>query len=274
MNYPRIVIAAPKSGSGKTFITCALLEALRARGHRVGAFKCGPDYIDPLFHSEILEVPSKNLDLFFTDEESTKALFLSENDFDISIIEGVMGLYDGLGGLEEEASTYHLAKTLAAPIVLVIDAHGMGRSVLAQIQGFLSMDSETLIRGIILNKVSAMFYPKLKELIEKELKIAVLGYFPKNENFHLESRHLGLKLPTEVADLREMLRLAGKELEKSIEVENLLSLAKEAKELSCEMPEYLQGKEQTDVRIAIAKDEAFCFYYADNLKMLQNKGAI
>ena len=141
MKFPRFVIAAPKSGSGKTLITTALMQAFKDRGLKIAGFKCGPDYIDPMFHKKVLEIPSRNLDLFFTDEKNTLSLFTRNNYAELSIIEGVMGLYDGLDGVREEASSYHLAKTLSAPVILVIDAKGMGRSLLAEIQGFLSMDS-------------------------------------------------------------------------------------------------------------------------------------
>ena len=128
---PRIVIAAPKSGSGKTLVTISLIGAFLARGKSLRSFKCGPDYIDPMFHKKVLGVPSKNLDLFFTPEAQTRAIFADKNDAELSIIEGVMGLYDGVSGITGEASTYHLAKTLGAPVILVIDAKGMALSLVA-----------------------------------------------------------------------------------------------------------------------------------------------
>lgn len=280
MKKDRIVIAATKSGSGKTLLTCAMLKALVMRGLNVAAVKCGPDYIDPMFHEEILEVPSKNLDLFFTNEEQTRGLFLQDNESDISVIEGVMGLYDGLGGVSEEASTYHLARALNAPIVLVINARGMGRSILAEIAGFLSMDRERLIAGVILNCISGMFFESIKPVIEQELQIPVLGYYPMQQDLKLESRHLGLKLPQEVNDLKEMARLAALKLEKTVDVDRILAIAADAQELVCEpwdkqVCKLLNGDvpKAKGVRIAIARDEAFCFYYADNLKMLESFGA-
>lgn len=133
------MIAAPKSGSGKTIVTCALLKALKNKGEQVVSYKCGPDYIDPMFHEKVIGIPSKNLDTFFTGEERTKALFYKgrvEEEF--AVLEGVMGLFDGLSGIREEGSSYHLAKVTKTPVVLVVDAKGMGRSVIPLIAGFLA----------------------------------------------------------------------------------------------------------------------------------------
>ena len=159
MRIKRIMIAAPKSGSGKTVLTCALLQILKSDGYQVASFKCGPDYIDPMFHEKAIGVPSKNLDTFFTGEEQTRRLFLNgivEKDF--AVLEGVMGLYDGLGGIREEGSSYHLAKVTGTPIVFVVDAKGMGRSVISMIAGFLDYDRAHLIRGVILNRISKGYY--------------------------------------------------------------------------------------------------------------------
>ena len=202
MANPRIMLAAPKSGSGKTLITCALLEALRKRGLKIQAFKCGPDYIDPMFHKRVLGVPSRNLDLFFTGEDVTRALFLKDNDSDVSVIEGVMGLYDGLSGTSEEASAYHLARTLNAPILLVVNCRGMGRSVLAEIAGFLALDREKLIKGVILNQVSEAFYQSIAPIIREELNIETFGCFPTRKELEIPSRHLGLLLPDELSELK------------------------------------------------------------------------
>lgn len=174
----RIMIAAPKSGSGKTTITCGLLQIFKENGEDISSCKCGPDYIDPMFHRQVLGVPSRNLDTFFTGEEGTRKLFLKDRREDeLVVMEGVMGLYDGLGGIREEGSSYHLAKVTQTPILLVVDAKGMGRSVIPLIAGFLAYDKAHLIRGVIFNRMSAAYYEILKPLAEDELGIAVLGYF-------------------------------------------------------------------------------------------------
>lgn len=176
MKRNRIMIAAPKSGSGKTMITCGLLQALLDRGEKVLAYKCGPDYIDPMFHRRVLGVPGRNLDTFFTGEEKTRELFLESSiEGSFCVMEGVMGLFDGLGGIREEGSSYHLAKVTRTPILLVVDAKGMGRSLLALLAGFLAYDEEKLIKGVLFNRMTKGYYEILKPLVEKELQLPGSG---------------------------------------------------------------------------------------------------
>lgn len=270
------MIAAPKSGSGKTMITCALLQLLKDSGKNVSSYKCGPDYIDPMFHKKVLGVPSKNLDTFFTDEKTTVQLFLDKRaDGDFAVLEGVMGLYDGLGGIYEQGSSYHLAKVTQTPIILVVDAKGMGKSVLALIAGFLQYDTQHLIKGVLLNRMSKGYYDIIKPLIEKELSVKVVGYFPEQKDIRLESRHLGLVMPDELADIKEQLdELAGR-LKKTIDLDMLLDIAAEAEEITkTTNTEQMQIQNQNNtVNIAVAMDEAFCFYYEDNLRLLEKCGA-
>lgn len=275
---PRLLIAAPHSGSGKTMITCGLLQAMTKRQKNIKAYKCGPDYIDPLFHKRVLGIPSKNLDLYFTDEAMTKALFLADRDRDLAIVEGVMGLYDGLGGTEETASAYHLAKTLQMPILLVVDVHGMGRSVLAEIMGFLAMDEKHLIQGVLLNRCSASFYEKLAPLIEKHLDIPVVGYFPVRKDLQFQSRHLGLQLPDEIEGIKHTLQAIAEQMEASVDLDRILQLAEDVPLLSMDEKLYTQilpkqKSSKAQVKIGVAYDEAFCFYYEDNLRMLEHAGA-
>lgn len=275
---PRLLIAAPHSGSGKTMITCGLLQAMTKRQKNIKAYKCGPDYIDPLFHKRVLGIPSKNLDLYFTDEVMTKALFLADRDRDLAIVEGVMGLYDGLGGVEETASAYHLAKALQMPILLVVDVHGMGRSVLAEIMGFLAMDEKHLIQGVLLNRCSASFYEKLAPLIEKHIDIPVVGYFPIRKDLQFQSRHLGLQLPDEIEGIKHTLQSIAEQMEASVDLDRILQLAEDAPLLSMDEKLYTlmlpkQKSSKAQVKIGVAYDEAFCFYYEDNLRMLEHAGA-
>ena len=276
MKINRFMIAAPKSGSGKTMITCALLQLLKDSGKNVSSYKCGPDYIDPMFHQKVLGVPSKNLDTFFTDEKTTVQLFLDKRaDGDFAVLEGVMGLYDGLGGIYEQGSSYHLAKVTQTPIILVVDAKGMGKSVLALIAGFLQYDTQHLIKGVLLNRMSKGYYDIIKPLIEKELSVKVVGYFPEQKDIRLESRHLGLVMPDELADIKEQLdELAGR-LKKTIDLDMLLDIAAEAEEITkTTNTEQMQIQNQNNtVNIAVAMDEAFCFYYEDNLRLLEKCGA-
>ena len=278
MKLNRIMIAAPGSGSGKTTITCALLKALKNRGEQVVSYKCGPDYIDPMFHKQVIGIPSKNLDTFFTDEDATRELFLkNRTEKDFVVMEGVMGLFDGLGGIREEGSSYHLAKVTETPIVLVINAKGMGRTLIPMIAGFLKYDKEKLIKGVILNKMSKYYYEIIKPLIEEELRIRVLGYFPDEKDINLESRHLGLVMPNDSEDIQKRLQVMSKRFEKTVDVEEIEHIAEQAKELlPAQKPLNINGcsdKECSRPVIAVAKDEAFCFYYEDNLLMLQENGA-
>lgn len=281
------MIAAPKSGSGKTMITCALLQLLKDSGKNVLSYKCGPDYIDPMFHKKVLGVPSKNLDTFFTDEKTTVQLFLDERaDGDFAVLEGVMGLYDGLGGIYEQGSSYHLAKVTQTPIILVVDAKGMGKSVLALIAGFLQYDTHHLIKGVLLNRMSKGYYDIIKPLIEKELSVKVVGYFPEQKDIGLSSRHLGLVMPDELSDIKKQLNETADRLKKTIDMDLFIDIAEAADEigdsenadkdkrqtLKNAEPMRLQDQNNT-VNIAVAMDEAFCFYYEDNLKLLEKCGA-
>ena len=228
MKLDRVMIAAPKSGSGKTTITCALLQSLKEQGIPVVSYKCGPDYIDPMFHKEVLGVPSKNLDTFFTGEEETRVLLKAgRTEGELALLEGVMGLYDGLGGIREEGSSYHLAKVTGTPIVLVVDAKGMGKSVLALIAGFLQYDTEKLIRGVILNRMSGAYFQTIKPLIEKELSVSAVGYVPDQKHLELKSRHLGLVLPKEQEEVQEQIRDFAAELQKTVSIEKIREIAAE-----------------------------------------------
>lgn len=288
----RIMIAAPKSGSGKTTITCGLLQIFKENGENLSSCKCGPDYIDPMFHRQVLGIPARNLDTFFTGEDGTKKLFLKDRGEDeLVVMEGVMGLYDGLGGIREEGSSYHLAKVTKTPIILVVDAKGMGRSVIPLIAGFLAYDKEHLIRGVIFNRMSQAYYGILKSLAEEELGIAVLGYFPENKNLQIASRHLGLCMPGELENLQGQIRMTAEKLWETVDIVKLLQIAEEAELLEVEMTmaasqpkkEYCEeaveepGATKNDgtmrPRIAVARDKAFCFYYEENLRLLEQAGA-
>ncbi|MCM1552097.1 MAG: cobyrinate a,c-diamide synthase [Butyrivibrio sp.] len=310
-----IMIAAAGSGSGKTTISCALLSVLKQRGMAVAAFKCGPDYIDPMFHRSVIGIPSHNLDGFFANEELMRHIYLTggaENE--VCVVEGVMGLFDGLGGVREEGSSYRIASALRLPVILVVDAYGMGRSVLPLIAGFLQYDRERLIRGVILNRITESFYHAIAPVIEKELGIEVLGFLPRNQELVINSRHLGLQLPDEIEELQKKLARASELLNDTVDIDKLLGLAWGAESVGeyekcedyAEFVEYgknggfaeygrngsfvecgkrgdfaKQGMSEDfgrdgefeRVRIGIARDEAFCFYYEENLRVLELLGA-
>lgn len=275
MKRDRLLLAAPKSGSGKTTITCALLHWLKENGYDVVSYKCGPDYIDPMFHKMVLGVPSRNLDTFFTGEAGTLQLFgQGQRDGSISILEGVMGLYDGLGGVGEEGSAYHLAKVTKTPILLIVDSKGMGRSLLALLSGFLQYDTDHLIKGVLLNRMSSTYYSTVKPLIEQELPIKVVGYFPEQPSLRIGSRHLGLQMPGELPHIRETIGHAAAVLGKTVSIKALLDIARSAPQLPEISAEPIRPAPPAERPvIAVARDEAFCFCYEENLDALRQAGA-
>lgn len=273
MKIPRILLAAGASGSGKTLITCGLLQALVNRKIKTASFKCGPDYIDPMFHSRVIGTKSRNLDTFFTDRNLTRQLICENaSDCDIAVMEGVMGFYDGVAGTTTKASAYDLASVTDTPVVLIVNSKGMSVSLAAYIKGFMEYRKDSHIKGIILNQMSPMLYPRMKELLEKELGIRVLGYVPRVEDCVIESRHLGLVLPDEIPELKQNLQRLAEVLEKTLDIDEMIRLAKEAPELEDTKPE-IHFQLEKSVRIGIADDEAFCFFYADNLSLLEKMGA-
>lgn len=212
---PRLVLAGTNSGCGKTTVTCAVLQALVSRGLRVGAAKCGPDYIDPMFHSRIIGAKSSNLDAFFFDPDTLRYLLArNARGCDVTVIEGVMGYYDGLGLTSTRASTYEVARETQSPVVLVVNARGAALSVLAAVEGFLHFAPDSGICGVILNGCSAMSYGPLARELENRLGVRACGYLPRLPECALESRHLGLITADEVADLQEKLRKLAAEAEK------------------------------------------------------------
>ena len=281
MKIPRILLAAGASGSGKTLITCGLLQALVNRGLKVASFKCGPDYIDPMFHSRVIGTRSRNLDTFFTDGDRTRYLLAKNaSDCEIAVMEGVMGYYDGVGGITSRASAYDLASTTDTPVILIVNSRGMSVSLAAYVKGFLEYKKDSHICGVIFNQMSPMLYPRMKKLLEEELSVKVLGYVPKVEDCVIESRHLGLVLPEEIPELKSRLQKLSEVLEKTWEIDGILELAGGAPELAAPEPEMLIQKDtafgyrtEEKVRIGVADDEAFCFFYADNLNLLEQMGA-
>lgn len=271
----RIMIAAPQSGSGKTLITCALLQALKEKNYYLESFKCGPDYIDPMFHKTVLGIFSRNLDPFFTEDSITRMLLAKGQDSrDLAVIEGVMGLYDGLGGIREEASSYALAKATNTPIILTVNARGMGRSLLALLSGFLQYDTAHLIKGVILNQTPSSFASVLSKEIEETFHIPVVASFPVRDDVRIESRHLGLVMPYELEDIQSRLKIASQVLCENANIEQILEIAKSAPKLEYDVKRDIKQKlTEKTIRIGVARDEAFCFYYEDNLDLLKSLGA-
>ena len=270
MFLPRFMIAAPNSGSGKTTVVCALLKALLDQEYKVAAFKSGPDYIDPMFHSRVIGAKSRNLDLFMLGRETTKHL-LAKNacDCDIAVLEGAMGFYDGMGKTEQ-CSAYDLAHVTKTPVILVINGKGAALSLAALIKGFKEFRPDANVRGAILNNVTAMSYKFYKEVIELETGVKLVGYLPHMDDCNFESRHLGLVTAEEIGDLQEIISRLAEQAAKTIDFDELLGIANSAEDLVYEeQPVASVAK----VKIAIAQDKAFCFYYQDALDLLQEFGA-
>ncbi|MCR5607558.1 MAG: cobyrinate a,c-diamide synthase [Lachnospiraceae bacterium] len=274
MNINRVMIGAVKSGSGKTTITCGLLHMLKGMGLNLMSFKCGPDYIDPMFHSRVLGVDAVNLDTFFSGEEVTKSLFIKHTmgSKDMAVMEGVMGLYDGLSGVRKEGSSYHLAQVTKTPIILVVDTKGMAKSIIPLIAGFLQYDTDKLIKGVILNRMSKSYYGIIKELIENELDIKVIGYVKEDKEIQIGSRHLGLFMPQEMADIRIKLDKISERLKETLDIDEILKISEGASDISAVIDNKKYNNETPAVKIGVAYDEAFCFYYKDNLDMLKEYG--
>ncbi len=270
---PRLVLAGTHSGCGKTTMTCAVLQALRERGAEPAAFKCGPDYIDPMFHSRVIGGKCCNLDLHFFDENTLRYLVLLHGRGKApAIIEGVMGFYDGVE-MTDEASTWDVAQAAAAPAVLVVDARGAARSLLAVVDGFRSLRPDSGIRGVLVNHCPPMLDPRLAQAGGERFAgaVAALGYLPPMPDCAFESRRLGLITAGEIDGLRGKLHALAVQAEKSVDLDGLLALADSAPELACAPPALPAPGEP--VRIGVAMDQAFCFYYEDNLDLLRRLGA-
>ncbi|MDD3192545.1 MAG: cobyrinate a,c-diamide synthase [Oscillospiraceae bacterium] len=269
-NLPRVAIIGTGSGCGKTTVTCALMQALVNRGLGVSAFKCGPDYIDPMFHQTVIGVPSRNLDLFFCGEETVRYLFCRAAGKDLSVIEGVMGMYDGIGGDTQEASSNHLAMATETPEILVVNARGMSLSVAAMMEGFARF-SPNRLAGVIFNGATAGMYPLYAKMAQ-QVGLRPLGYFPQVPQAAVESRHLGLVAAEEIEDLKEKMQILAQTAEESLDLDGILELAGSAPLFAWRQPR-LPEPLSVPVRIGVARDAAFCFYYADNLELLEALGA-
>lgn len=268
------VIAGTSSGAGKTVITTALMGILKKRGERVAPFKCGPDYIDPQFHSFVTGRDSINLDSYLFNRETLQTLYTRHGaGADISVIEGVMGLYDGMG-TTELGSTALTAKMLNLPVILVVDGRGLSRSLAALVQGYRSFDRELKIAGLIINRLSGEpHYRLLEDIIRKECGLKCFGYLPKDPLFSLESRHLGLIQAEEIEELGSKVEQIVAKAEKSLLVDELLERARrESPTISPTPPPIESSKAGQKLRVAIARDKAFSFYYKDNLLLMEESG--
>ena len=266
----QFLLAAPRSGSGKTTMTCALLMALKRRGCAPCAFKSGPDYIDPMFHRAVLGVESRNLDLFFSAPETVRTLYAKgAAGHGAAVCEGAMGFYDGLGGVSDRASAWHLADTLGLPVLLVVEPKGQSLTLAAELKGLNSFRTPSHIAGILLNNCTARMHALLAPMLEEETGLPVLGFLPKLPEAVIGSRHLGLYTAAEVENLQQKLALLADAAEEHIDWPCLLDLCEKEPPALPVQPETPPAR----VHIAVAQDEAFCFTYAETLEAFRDAGA-
>ena len=266
----QLVLAAPRSGSGKTTAACALLAALQARGARPCAFKSGPDYIDPMFHRAVLGVESHNLDLFFSTPDTVCSLYARyAAGHGAAVVEGAMGYYDGLGGVSDTASAWHLADTLGLPALLVVRPKGASLTLAAELRGLLAFRTPHHLAGILLNDCSESLYKLLAPMLKKETGLPVVGYLPPLPEAAIESRHLGLKTAAEIKDLQRKIQILSDAAQKSIDWPRFTALFESSTPAAA--PGTIPPAKV--LRIAVARDAAFCFTYAETLEALEENGA-
>ena len=266
---PRVMIAGTNSGCGKTTVVCALLQVLKNRGLDAASFKCGPDYIDPMFHTQIIGTDSMNVDLFFSTEEDARGLF-ARHARQVNVVEGVMGYYDGMAMDSDQASAYHVSKALQTPVILVMNVRGMALSAAALLKGYQTFRPDAPIAGVIFNRAGEGSYERLKKTVEKECGIPVLGYLPTDPEISLESRYLGLITASEIEGLQARMQKLAVQAEKTVEIDRILDLMQTAPDMEAPV---LNVRKRGDFRLAVAKDKAFCFYYRANLELMEALGA-
>ena len=272
----RLVVGGTWSGVGKTTLATGLMAALRARGLAVQPFKVGPDYIDPSYHTLACGRPSRNVDTWMVSPEAAQELFQRAcAGAHVAVIEGVMGLFDGHSGLDDTGSTAHVARLLDAPVVLVMDVGSTCRSAAAVALGFSRLDPRVRVAGFILNRIgSQKHYQWTREAVEGETGLPVLGYLPKDAELHIPERHLGLVPTAERDRLEGFLARLQRVVEAHLDLERIVDIASSAgplpvPERSVFPPEPLSAR----LTLAVARDEAFSFYYQDNLDLLEAYGA-
>jgi cobyrinic acid a,c-diamide synthase len=271
---PAFVVAGTHSGVGKTTISLGIMAALRKRGMKVQPFKIGPDFIDPGLHSKVCGVPSYNLDGWMLSQNYNRQSFRKNlRNKDVAVVEGMMGLYDGRSGTTEEGSTAEMAKLLGLPVILVVDASAMARSVAAMVLGYRLFDRKTKVMGIIFNRVAGTGHLNyLREAIASLPSFECFGGMPVWDEIKISERHLGLTVAEEGSLPKRIIDQLARLIEQHIDLDRLLG--KTQSKISAPAIE-TKVRSATDKRplIAIASDKAFCFYYPDNLHLIETAGA-
>ena len=269
LKIPRLVVAGATSGVGKTSITSAIIYGIKKRGYSVQAFKVGPDYIDPSYLSAISGNDTRNLDVWLMGENEIVQSFVKNSASDISIIEGVMGYYDGFGGKTNYASTHHVASLLKSPTILVLDASKAARSIAATALGFAKFHHNSRIVGIILNKIGSKKHENMCKQALASLKVPILGSILKNSE-SMESRHLGLIPVKEQRSLQNKIRKISREISDNLDIDKIIQICKNVPQLSKSQSKKFKNPTAT---VAVALDSSFNFYYHDNLEALRREGA-
>jgi len=269
LKIPRLVVAGITSGVGKTSITSAIIYGIKKRGYRIQPFKVGPDYIDPSYLSAISGKDAKNLDVWLMGESELLHSFVKNSTSDISIIEGVMGYYDGFGGKTNYASTHHVASLLKSPTILILDASKTARSIAATALGFAKFHRNSRIVGIILNKIGSKKHESMCKQALASLKVPILGSILRNSE-SLESRHLGLIPVKEQRSLQNKIRKVSREVSDSLDIDKIIQICKNVSDLPKAQSKKIKKPIAT---VAVALDSSFNFYYHDNLEALRREGA-
>jgi len=269
LKIPRLVVAGVTSGVGKTSITSAIIYGIKKRGYRIQPFKVGPDYIDPSYLSAISGKDAKNLDVWLMGESEVLHSFVKNSTSDISVIEGVMGYYDGFGGKTNYASTHHVASLLKSPTILILDASKTARSIAATALGFTKFHRNSRIVGIILNKIGSKKHESMCKQALASLKVPILGSILRNSEI-LESRHLGLIPKKEQRSLQNKIRKVSREISDSLDIDKIIQICKNVSELPKAPSKKIKKPIAT---VAVALDSSFNFYYHDNLEALRREGA-
>ncbi|MDM5225147.1 cobyrinate a,c-diamide synthase [Cytobacillus sp. NJ13] len=270
----RFVLAGTGSGVGKTTFTIGIMRALMKRGLTVQGFKCGPDYIDPAYHTAVTRRPSRNIDSFMMSHDTVRAIVArASRDTDVSVIEGVMGFYDGKSPLSNEGSAAHISGITKSPVILIVNAASMARSAAAIVKGFQMLDENSHIVAVLANQLgSKSHYDIVKSAIEQECGIPVIGYLPKGAIAKMPSRHLGLVPAIERGDLDSYFDSLAEAIEETVDIDQLLELTN-AQVLEISSSIFDAQPDRQEVHIAVARDAAFNFYYEENLELLRAHGA-
>jgi cobyrinic acid a,c-diamide synthase len=270
LKIPRLIVAGTTSGVGKTSITSAIIYGIKKHGYSVQPFKVGPDYIDPSYLSLISRNDTKNLDVWLMGKNELVKSFVKNSASDVSIIEGVMGYYDGFGGKTNYASTHHIASLLKSPTILILDASKTSRSIAATALGFTKFHRNSRIVGIILNKIGSKKHERMCRQALASLKIPIVGSILKNSDISMQSRHLGLIPVNEQKSLQNKIKKMSSEISDNLDIEKIIQICKNVSPIQKVQPKKIKRPIAT---VAVALDSSFNFYYHDNLEALRREGA-